>query len=580
MQNFKSFEDFKIDFDDINVLVGINNAGKSTILLAIKACFNFIAQLIKEKDKLDSKSSRTAVDISYLNLPNIKDAWHNKRQRTSKAKIIPVIFTIEFTNNIILEIHLNQYYGQPHIRIQNLQNPIPSKTITEILESMPILVPGFVGALVQEELRTFQSVNRIMSAGRHTEVLRNVILQLRNEQPERFKILNTFVEKYFGVKLSKIQFNERIDEFVTAEFKDHDTSLDVVLAGSGFLQILQLLTFILIKRSNIVLLDEPDAHLHPSLQKILIEILTELGKQENIQFIVSTHSKEIVSQTDPKKIIFIDNKDKEGRRLSSVPEMMDVLGKLGSIDHIDLALLLKTKRCLFVEGDDFKPLHVFANILGINAFQGNKQVIPIRRNGEANTRYYDDLTVFRNFIGSDLKAYSIIDRDVKTEDRVNEIIRKSNEKFVTTHVWTKHELENYLIIPSLIERVLNEKLAKSGNGHSMNNVNELLLQCADELKQSLEDRISQELIHWERANQRNLDVVAANQKAREIVSSKWSNTQEKLSIVPGKDLLKRLNEKMQEKHGISTSVMELVSQIKKEEIPDEIISVLREIESI
>lgn len=580
MQNFKSFEDFRIDFDDLNILVGINNSGKSTILLGIKACFNFLSELIKERDELDNDSSRTAVDISFLHLPNIKDAWYKKKQRNFQSKIIPIIFNIEFTNGIKIEIHLNQYYGQPHVKIQNSSTPIAASEVLNILKSNPILIPGFVGALVQEELRTSQSVNRVIAAGRHTEILRNTMLQLKKAESQRFRLLSELIEKYFNVKLSKVDFNDVTDEFVITLFKDQDVELDIGLAGSGFLQVLQLLAFILVKKSNIVLLDEPDAHLHPSLQKILIEILTELSKKEKIQFVVSTHSKEIVAQTEPKKIIFIDKQNREGKRISSTSELIEIIGKLGALDHIDLALLMQTKRCLFVEGNDFKILHILANNLGVPIFQGNKQVIPIRRSGENNDRYYDDLTVFRDFIGVDLKAYSIRDHDVKSDEKITMIIQKSGEKFVKTHVWKKHEIENYLIVPGLLERVLNNKLSSSGSGTQISNIREIIMECTDKLKQELEDDMAQEMWHWEHRMGRTIEHKTAQQRAREIISSQWDTLEKRLIIVQGKELLKRINERTQSEYGVSTSTIELASQITREEIDGEISVVLQEINTI
>ena len=577
VKNFKSFEDFKIDFQDINVLVGVNNAGKSTILQGVRSCFNFLNELINERKKLDNKSARAAADVDSLNLANVKDAWHNKRQRTSKSKIIPIIFSIEFSNGIKVEIHLRQFYGQPHISIQNNLRDISKEEVLRLLKSNPILVPGFVGALVWEEYVTSQSVNRIIEAGRHTEVLRNVLLKLKETSPERFGLLNDIIQKYFGISLSNIKFNETLDEYVTTEYTEKNIELDIVMGGSGFLQFLQLLTFILSKKSSIVLLDEPDAHLHPSLQKILISVLTELSKNEHIQFIIATHSKEIVSHSDPRNIIYIDSENKEGKHLSSTPEIIDVLGKLGSIDHIDLALLLQTKKCLFVEGNEFKIIHQFANTLGIGIFQGNKQVIPIRRGGGNNDRYYDDLTVFRNFIGTDLKGYSIVDRDFKPDDLVASLIEKAKTKHVLTHVWNLHEIENYLLKPSIIEKIVNKKIDDSTQ-EKISNVKEIIIESSNEMRQDIEDYMSQTLIHWTRQKGETIEVSNANKKARQIIASKWNNWDDLIQIIPGKEILRKVKEKVQLTHNVSFGDLELASEMTPDDIDDEIKSVLSEID--
>ncbi len=580
ISHFKSFEEFAIEFDNINVLVGINNSGKSTILQAVLACFYFLRELIRERDFLDKQVSRAAVDVSFLNLPDVKDAWYNKRQRGPQRGILPVIFNVSFTNGLEFEIHLRQFYGQPHIEIMNCTKKTPKNEIDEILKSSPILVPGFVGVLVNEELKTSQGINRIISSGRHTEVLRNVLLQLKNTDQRRFKLLSALIEKYFAVTISRVGFNDTTDEYVSSLYADKNVELDISLAGSGFLQVLQLLTFILIKKSNIVLLDEPDAHLHPSLQATLIQMLTDLSKKENIQFIISTHSKEIISQTDPKNIIQISNDSKIGKRLESYPEMINLMSVLGTIDNIDLALLMKTKRCLFIEGDDQRILKNLATTLGKDIFQGNNQVIPISRSGGDNYRYYDDLTVFRNFIGSDLKAYSILDRDVKNDDLISDILSKSAAKDVKTHIWNKCEIENYLLVPELMERVINKKLETKGDTRRINNIKDLLFECADELKDYVFDQYSEKLQHWERNRGNQMDTSTANKQARSFIDARWNNWEKRISTAPAKEIISKLNNKIQSEYGIFVTPIELSAQINREEIDSEIVHVMDEIASM
>ena len=69
---------------------------------------------------------------------------------------------------------------------------------------------------------------------------------------------------------------------------------DIMIEGSGFLQWLSVYTFALDPDIDILLLDEPDAHLHCSLQTTLMRRLIELANHNKKQIIVATHSVEIV----------------------------------------------------------------------------------------------------------------------------------------------------------------------------------------------------------------------------------------------------------------------------------------------
>ncbi len=58
---------------------------------------------------------------------------------------------------------------------------------------------------------------------------------------------------------------------ISAECRDHsgEPRLDMASAGSGFQQVLRLLTFLHARPGSILLLDEPDAHLHVILQEAI-----------------------------------------------------------------------------------------------------------------------------------------------------------------------------------------------------------------------------------------------------------------------------------------------------------------------
>jgi predicted ATP-dependent endonuclease of OLD family len=53
---------------------------------------------------------------------------------------------------------------------------------------------------------------------------------------------------------------------------------------------------------NILLLDEPDAHLHSSLQEQLLDSLRAIASDTYKQILVATHSTEILRNAEPSDI--------------------------------------------------------------------------------------------------------------------------------------------------------------------------------------------------------------------------------------------------------------------------------------
>jgi len=62
-----------------------------------------------------------------------------------------------------------------------------------------------------------------------------------------------------------------------------------------------------LKESGIVLIDELDLHLHPKWQRIVAQRITEVFP--NCQFIVSSHSPQVISHVKPESIIVLKNND-------------------------------------------------------------------------------------------------------------------------------------------------------------------------------------------------------------------------------------------------------------------------------
>jgi predicted ATP-dependent endonuclease of OLD family len=67
-----------------------------------------------------------------------------------------------------------------------------------------------------------------------------------------------------------------------------------MVEGSGFLQWLSVYTFAIDPKIDVLFLDEPDAHLHSSLQTDLMKKLQEILEEFSKQILISSHSTEVI----------------------------------------------------------------------------------------------------------------------------------------------------------------------------------------------------------------------------------------------------------------------------------------------
>ena len=76
------------------------------------------------------------------------------------------------------------------------------------------------------------------------------------------------------------------------------------MLGSGTIQIIEILLHVFESKTdlNLILLDEPDSHIHRDIQKRLLNQLRE----SDVQVFLTTHNESLIRSADPKNIFFID----------------------------------------------------------------------------------------------------------------------------------------------------------------------------------------------------------------------------------------------------------------------------------
>jgi predicted ATP-dependent endonuclease of OLD family len=81
---------------------------------------------------------------------------------------------------------------------------------------------------------------------------------------------------------------------------------------------------------------------------------------------MATHSSDIMSEADPGKIVLVEKRRRSGERLKDISGIQKAPEAVGSAQNIDLTVLARSRRVLFVEGDnDFRLLRRFVRKLGM-----------------------------------------------------------------------------------------------------------------------------------------------------------------------------------------------------------------------
>ncbi len=229
-------------------------------------------------------------------------------------------------------------------------------------------VPPFSG-IGPEETRYDREYQDVLTGqGKPGDILRNLLLDVHKTNPSEWNELTGEIERIFKVRLLAPEYEGR--PFILCRYlsgvpggkgKGGLPELDIATAGSGFLQVLTLLGFIYARCATVLLLDEPDAHLHVILQKQIYDRLRSLASERRCQVIIATHSEVLIDSTSPRDIISFYG---DPHPLLNDTERDQVREALKRLTAVDLLLADHASGVLYLEGQsDFDLLQAFAKAL-------------------------------------------------------------------------------------------------------------------------------------------------------------------------------------------------------------------------
>jgi len=311
----------------------------------------------------------------------------------------------------------------------------------------------------------------------------------------------------------------------------------------------------------------------------LVSILKSLGPD----ILIATHSTEIISEADPDDILVVNKKYNSAHRIKNPTQLQSIFGILGSNLNPTLTQLAKTKRVVFVEGKDFQILSLFARKLGKEqvAIRADFATIPVEGfNALKVVQMSEGIEIT---LGCKIAKAVIFDRDYRTENKVNETLEELNKFSSLAWIHSRKEIENYLLIPSAIERAIRNHVAdrnrRTGDNIEFNeNVLDTLNRITEELKVYTMSQIILKQKEYIHSKNPLLDDSTITEGILKDFESMWGNIEERLIIISGKKVFSALNTYLQENYKITLTPNRIIALIKENEIPEELKELIRKLD--
>ena len=293
VQNFKRFSERVFEFQGDAVVSGPNGSGKTTLLQAIAA---WSLALTRWWELGDYRKHRGA----YAKAPITRPAFHPVPLRVfdllwhkRKAKH-PIVITVTFSlraesQSVSVEIlpdSTEQVYMRPS------KDTAPDALRLSAQFPKPVLVPAMTGLSTYEPVYQPAKISHLLGQGKPGDALRNLLLEV-NEDKAAWARLTAAIQDLFGHELLPPDAD---GPDIIAEYRHGggDAVYDLASSGGGMLQVLMLLSFLYARPGSVLLLDEPDAHLHVLRQDGIYSELRNVARDNGSQLIIATHSEALI----------------------------------------------------------------------------------------------------------------------------------------------------------------------------------------------------------------------------------------------------------------------------------------------
>ena len=527
IKNYKSFRDSgDIEFKPgINIIVGQNNSGKTSLLETLGLKFDFknhksirsdskpfinklfsnefkvIYSVFVSSDELsksyigqipypeDGRLSKAVEDFHFQSKNGLNLTFESIGKEISSKTLSYGLYKETKGRGLSISKDMDGFYeassNQSSSSISNSDNIFGWKEILDLTKN--------IYRFNAERLnlgRCLHGTSRHLkpNASNLAEVLQNTLL-------ENFRLYEEIIDSVKQVIPSiKWLDSKNIEEAPTNQFANNSSKYQEIRVwlvdrdskkeqftiplsecGTGIGQVLAILYIVITSQNQprTIIIDEPNSFLHPSASKKLIQILNQFPQH---QYFNSTHSPEILATANPSTVTMLKYEDGETRveqlDLSQGNNKLKLVSELG----MEISDFFFAENVLWVEGPT--EAKTFPMILARSSSLFNFVAVPLvhtddlkdRKRGRkhAKTNIENIRRLSGEYALTPPKIFTVLDRE-DTSDQEIQDLEKLGINFIPRRLF-----ENYLLDAEAITEILNSEIIEETEKTTVEQVENIL----------------------------------------------------------------------------------------------------------
>lgn len=386
LKNFRGLAQLAVELSPVTVFLGPNSCGKTTILQAVQLACNALdlalsrgapnSAIFPDKQQIRVFGDLPLRDDEAL-LPTRRwrELFYGRnldeeieitlgfsestfiqqiRVRIKAGRAEALRMTIDVTSRRACELVGGRKRDAVSPLLPHLQDHAPRALLTRSLS----------GVVRDEEYRSRRIVTDLLPAGEGSQVVRNLLLRLRDREQANEFLSDLRMPAKLQVPKERPEWEQV--RHLEVYFRDEDGWLELAAAGSGLVSLLSLFGAAELHLSaartagpKLLLLDEPEAHLHPRKQAELVLPLRNYARDRNLQLLLATHSVELIEQCSrlpDTSLVRISRQDQRATVLTTDQERLSELQSFCDLSAFASLQFLAHRRIVFHEGKEDRQI--------------------------------------------------------------------------------------------------------------------------------------------------------------------------------------------------------------------------------
>lgn len=553
VRRFKRLEEVHIALGDTTLLIGANNSGKSSILQAIHFAVSIAqsARLVGEGVSWRNDAFEVSFNPTQLIYSPVADVLSLATGGTLQEQR-PTQIEIELLDDTGARCTVGLRRG----RNRNIAVSIVGRQLGERLMDLEhpftVYAPGLAGVPKEERYLSPGVVRRIVARGDANLALRNVLRMLWAVPQSWDLFLQDMQSIFYGISI-QITFNENTDENIQVHFRlPGGPLLPIDAAGTSILQASQILAYIALFKPQVLILDEPDSHLHPDNQRTLCDLIYRLASSRNFQALISTHSRHVLDTMKNKSAVFWLSKG----RVVVEPDLnaTAMLLDLGALDSVDYFADGEIRCVVATEDTDKEPLRA---LLWSNGFVEDDTEIA----SYTGCTKIDAALVLGGFLREKAPHVRLVihrDRDYLSQAAADAFVQKLGQAAVGPYLTELSDVEGHFLNP--------EHLHTLNPGVTVERIRNLLAQATEETAtKSVAAIVNQRTAEAFRVRR---DGGGTPDHGAIAVQAQTDYTANPANLRRGKDVIGRLHALLQQDLGANPRIFFPSQQLRSETLQD------------